>query len=29
MNRAVVGLSINAYDNTVEWEELQIKSSNA
>ena len=29
MNRAVVGLSINAHDNTFEWEELQIKSSNA
>ncbi|XP_067016159.1 low-density lipoprotein receptor-related protein 6-like [Acropora muricata] len=29
MDRAVVGLSINAYDNTVEWEELKIKSSNA
>ena len=29
MDRAVVGLSNNAYDNTIEWEELKIKSSNA
>ncbi|XP_044180350.1 low-density lipoprotein receptor-related protein 4-like isoform X2 [Acropora millepora] len=29
MDRAVVGFSNNAYDNTVEWEELKIKSSNA
>ena len=29
MDRAVVGLSNNACDNTVEWEELKIKSSNA
>ncbi|XP_015762130.1 PREDICTED: sushi, von Willebrand factor type A, EGF and pentraxin domain-containing protein 1-like [Acropora digitifera] len=29
MDRAVVGFSNNAYDNTVEWDELKIKSSNA
>ena len=29
MDRALVGFSNDAYDNTVEWEELKIKSSNA
>ena len=29
MDRAVVGFSNNAYDNTIEWDELKIKSSNA
>ena len=29
MDRDLVGFSNDAYDNTVEWEELKIKSSNA
>ena len=29
MDRALAGFSNDAYDNTVEWEELKIKSSNA
>jgi len=29
MDRTLVGFSNNAYDNTVEWEELKTKSSNA
>ena len=29
MDHAVVGFSNDAYDNTIEWEELRIKTSNA
>ena len=29
MDRDLVGFSNAAYDNTVEWEELKLKSSNA
>ena len=29
MDHAVAGFSNDAYDNTIEWEELKIKTSNA
>ena len=29
MDNTVVGFSNDAYDNTIEWEELRIKTSNA
>ena len=29
MDRTVVGFSNDAYDNTIEWEELRIRTSNA